>query len=314
MTDPAQPAPAVPDVSIIVVGLNASHFVEQCFTTVKAATWNGVTYDMVYVDNGSKDDTLAMMARVHPDVRVIANATNTGFCKAANQGAAASAGRHLCFLNDDVIVLDDAIARTVHGLDADPGVGVIGLRLLNLDRTDQWAGRRFPTMLNGLFARRSPIARFFPKAGPLRRYLYQDEIARGEPFDADWVSAAGLTVRRDVFDGAGRFDESYYYWHEAVFCSRVTARGHRVLLDPGARIIHYEGQGSGKRGYAARRWHVRDFHAGAYRAYVEEIKAPAGPGLRAVAWTLLQSRKALLLGLITLAEVAEGARRRIAPR
>lgn len=304
----------VPDVSVIVVGLNARAFVEQCWTTVKASTWHGLSAELIYVDNGSADDTLEMLARVHPDVTLIANATNLGFCRAANQGAALARGRHLCFLNDDVIVLDDAVARSVLHLDANPDVGVVGARLLNLDGTDQWSGRRFPTLLNGLFARRSRLARLFPDAPPLRRYLYRDEIVRGVPFDAEWVSAAGMTVTREAFEAAGRFDETYYYWHEAVFCHRVTGSGRRVVLDPGARIIHYEGQGSGKRSFAAQRWHVRDFHHGAYRAWAEELDRQAGRLQRLGVYCLLEARKILLLGTILAAETTERLRRGAARR
>ncbi len=293
------------DVSVIVVGLNARDFVRQCWTTVKSSGFAAMSYEMIYVDNGSKDDSVAVVRAEHGDVHVIENTDNLGFCKAANQGARAARGRHLCFINDDVIILDQALETLSRYLDDHPDTGIAGARLLNVDGTDQWSGRRFPTILNGLFARRSPIARMFPKAGPLRRYLYRDEIERGEPFEADWVSAAGMSVPRDIFFAAGCFDESYYYWHEAVFCDRVAAMGKRVMLHTDAKIIHYEGFGSGKRSHAARRWHIRDFHLGAYRCYVEHHKLGRFAPRKAVAYLLLESRKRLLLALNRVSEALQ---------
>jgi len=99
------------DVSVVVVGLNARGFVQQCWDTVKTAGFEGSSYEMIYVDNGSTDDTLAMLRERHPDVKVIANPSNLGFCKAVNQGAHLASGRYLFLLNDDVIVLDHAIEK-----------------------------------------------------------------------------------------------------------------------------------------------------------------------------------------------------------
>src|SRR5262249_46498848 len=65
------------------------------------------------------------------------------------------------------------------------------------------------------------------------------------------------------------FAEDYYYWHEAVFCDRVRRAGKRVFLDPRSRIVHFEGNGSGARPYVIKRWHIIDFHRGAYRCYCE---------------------------------------------
>ena len=67
----------------------------------------------------------------------------------------------------------------------------------------------------------------------------------------------------------GGFAEDYYYWHEAVICDRVRRKGKHVYLHPRSIIIHHEGKGSGTRPYAARKWHILDFHRAAYRCYCE---------------------------------------------
>jgi GT2 family glycosyltransferase len=164
--------------------------------------------------------------------------------------------------------------------DGDATVGVVGARLLNTDLTDQWSGRRFPSPLNGIFGRRSSISKIFPKAKVLTDYLYTDAVRVGLPFEADWVSAAALLVDRATFWGVGGFATDYYYWHEAVFCDRVHRRGKRVLLDPRSKIVHHEGKGSGRRPYPVQRWHIIDFHKGAFRCYCEHFgisrRSPAG--------------------------------------
>lgn len=286
------------DVAVILVGLNANAFVKQCIETVEKADWSRHTCGIVYVDNGSKDGSVEMVRSCFPGVRVIANDSNLGYCKAANQGARIADARHFYFLNDDTIVYPDALPVVIDFLDSHPGIGVVGSRLLNLDLTDQWSGRRFPSVWNGILGRRSWLSKLFPNARALTDYLYRDEVAAGVPFEADWVSAAALLVDRDTFARVGMFAEDYYYWHEAVFCDRVRRAGRKVYLHPGSKIIHYEGKGSGARPYPVQRWHILDFHRGAYRCAVEHYNLGRFNPARWLTAAALATRAMVLLAVV----------------
>lgn len=286
------------DVAVILVGLNANKFVKECIETVEKADWSRHTCEIIYVDNGSKDGSVEMVRSCFPGVRVIANDSNLGYCKAANQGARIADARHFYFLNDDTIVYPDALPVVIDFLDSHPGIGVVGSRLLNLDLTDQWSGRRFPSVWNGILGRRSWLSRLFPNARALTDYLYRDEVAAGVPFEADWVSAAALLVDRDTFARAGMFAEDYYYWHEAVFCDRVRRAGRKVYLHPGSKIIHYEGKGSGARPYPVQRWHILDFHRGAYRCAVEHYNLGRFNPARWLTAAALATRAMVLLAVV----------------
>lgn len=257
------------DISVVLVGLNARRFILECIASLRAAQWPDCSYEVIYVDNGSKDDSVASVRATHPDILLIANDSNLGYCPAANQGARIARGKYLFFLNDDTIVLDDAIARAMRTLQTYPDAGVVGSRLLNLDRTDQWSGRRFPSVWSAFLGRRSWLTRCFPDASPVVDYLCKQEVAHGEPFEADWVSAAAMIVSAHDFWNVKGYAEDYYYWHEAVFCDRMRAAKRKVLLDPQSCIVHYEGKGSGRRAYLVLRWHIIDFHRGAYRCFCE---------------------------------------------
>jgi GT2 family glycosyltransferase len=257
------------DVAVILVGLNAKDFVVGCLRTLESAVWRDVTHEVIYVDNGSSDGSADVVREAFPAVQVIENASNVGFCPAANQGARAVSSRYYYFINDDTEVVEDAIALLVEYMDEHPNVGTCGSRLLFPDGTEQYSGRKFPNAWSAILGRRSFLSRYLPNLAPLRDYLCKDELNRGEPFSVDWVSAAGQIVRPDAFSAIGGFAENYYYWHEAIFCHRLTQKGFDVVLHPGSRVIHYEGHGSGVRSPKIRRFHVINFHRGAYRCYSE---------------------------------------------
>ncbi len=283
------------DVSVILVGLNSAEFIRKCLESHATARWNGLSYEIIYVDNGSRDPTLQMLADQFPSVRVIANARNLGYCKAANQGAQIAAGRYLFFLNDDTILLEDAVPRLVAFLEIEPRAGVVASRLIYPDGSEQWSGRRFPSMLNALFGRRSILTRLFPRSPVAAQYLCKDQLASGVPFEVDWVSAAAMLVRREVYEQVGGLAEDYYYWHEAVFCDRVAKAGFKVYLHPQSTIIHYEGFGSGPRPHPVRKFHIVDFHRGAFRCYCQRYGLGLFHPLRWFAAAALGGRAAVLL-------------------
>lgn len=295
-TPPIAPGDSAPVViSVVLVGLNACKYIVECIASLRAAQWPGCSFEVIYVDNGSRDDSVAQVRTHYPDVALLANPDNRGYCPAANQGARIARGQYLFFLNDDTLVLGDAVARAMRTLQQMPDVGVVGSRLLNLDRTDQWSGRRFPTAWSAVLGRRSWLARWLPNAAPLADYLCKAEVARGEPFEADWVSAAALLVSTADFWAVGGFAQDYYYWHEAVFCDRMRAAGRRVVLDPQSQIVHYEGKGSGKRTYPVLRWHILDFHRGAFRCFCEHYGLSRLNPMRWLVGAGLFTRAGLLL-------------------
>jgi len=283
------------DVAVILVGINAKDFVKGCIESLQKAEWRGRTFEAIYVDNGSKDATCKMLASEYPWVTVIENGYNAGYCKAANAGARLAESRYYYFINDDTIVLNDAIGLLVDFMDEHPEVATIGSRLLYPDGSEQYSGRGFPTLMSSVMGRKSPITRFFPNAPWVRKYLCKDQLEKGEPFCADWVSAAGQIFRPSDFWKVGGYDETYYYWHEAVVCRRLADLGKKVMLHPGSRVIHYEGKGSGMRPYKSQKFHILDFHRGAYRCFCELSRVGKYHPVRYLVGSLLAGRAAMSL-------------------
>lgn len=283
------------DIGIVMVGLNTRDYVRKCLASIAASDWGRYTHEIVYIDNASSDDTVEVVRREFPDVRVVQNAENIGFCRAANQGSALVRARLLLHLNNDTVVYRDAIVRLASFLDARPEAGIAGCRLLNPDLTDQWSARRFPGSIHAICGRRSAFARWFPDAKVVRDYLFKDQLTGAEPFVVDWVGTPCLMVRSEVFRSVSGFPEDFYYWHEATFCSRVQHAGGSTWVVPQAKVIHFEGKGGGSRPYSVRRWHILDFHRGAYRFYVERYGFSRVNPARWLAAAGLGARAGLLL-------------------
>jgi GT2 family glycosyltransferase len=291
----------VTDIAVIIIGLNASRYVQECLTSLRRADWGRWTYEVIYVDNGSTDDTLAALETLYSDVKVIANPTNLGFCKAGNQGAAACDSNYYFFLNDDTLVEGYAVGMLADLFAKVPNLGVAISRLIFPDRTEQYSGRRFPSLANGFLGRRSILTRLVPNHKAVKRYLYKDELKQNEPFAIEWGSAAAMMFDRETFHSVGGFAEDYYYWHEAVICDRVKRSGKVIYLHPESVVIHHEGKGSGSRPFAVRKWHIVDFHRAAYRCYCEHFELSRMSVRRWFAALALLTRAASLLAATRIA-------------
>ena len=262
----------LPELGIVLVGMNTREYVRNCLRSLAESAWSMCSYSIIYVDNASHDDSVEVVRRDFPHVQVLENPENLGFCRAANQGSRAIRAKYLLHLNNDTLVYPEAIPQMVRFLDGHTDVAIAGCRLLNHDLTDQWSARRFPGGIHSFCGRRSAIAKMFPDIKPVRDYLFKDQLRKSEPFRVDWVGTPCMMVRSEVFHALGGFPEDFYYWHEAIFCQRVLRAGYETWVVPTAKVIHFEGKGGGARPYSIRRWHIVDFHRGAYRFHVESRK------------------------------------------
>jgi GT2 family glycosyltransferase len=254
---------------IVIVGMNTREYVQNCLRSLSETSWGACSHSIIYIDNASRDDTVEVVRRDFPEVQVVANQENIGFCRAANQGSREIHAKYILHLNNDTLVYPDALPQMVQFLDEHADVAIVGCRLLNHDLTDQWSARRFPGGIHSVCGRRSAIAKAFPEIKPVRDYLFKDKLRNPEPFRVDWVGTPCLMVRSEVFEELGGFPEDFYYWHEAIFCQRALRAGYTTWVVPTAQVIHFEGKGGGARSYSVRRWHIVDFHHGAFRFHVE---------------------------------------------
>src|SRR5687768_10473507 len=110
------------DVAIVVVSYNVRELLRACLGSIFAslARTPDLSAELWVVDNGSSDDSAAMVEREFPAARLVRADHNPGFSAANNIAIERSASRHVLFLNPDTEVRDDAISHLVRFLDAHP--------------------------------------------------------------------------------------------------------------------------------------------------------------------------------------------------
>ena len=239
------------DVSVVVVTWNALPYVGQCLESVRGE-------DVVVVDNGSKDGTVALVRERFPEVRLIEQ-ENKGMGGGNNAGMRAADGRYFLLLNSDAWVVDDGLAQLVAFADAHPEAAVVGPKLLNTDGTLQRSARGEPTLWS-LATEYLAIRKLAPHSGRLNP-LYRGDFDHDRVAEVDWLSGAALLVRREAADAVGLFDEDFFMFSEEVdWMTRFRRAGWKVLFYPDAEVVHVGGASHGGRMYVENlRGHLRFF-------------------------------------------------------
>ena len=101
------------------------------------------TFEIIIVDNASTDDTVNMIKKCFPEVKLITNHKNCGFAAANNQGLKWSQGEYILFLNPDTILHPKSLDILVKFMDSNEDVGACGPKLLNADGSIQNSVRCF---------------------------------------------------------------------------------------------------------------------------------------------------------------------------
>ncbi|MBN1310043.1 MAG: glycosyltransferase family 2 protein [Anaerolineae bacterium] len=236
------------DFGIVIVNWNTCDLLKRCLETVFASTGT-VTYRVIVVDNGSSDGSAKMVAEQFPHVLLLSGHGNVGYPAGNNLGlralgyhagdvAASDAPRYALLLNPDTELPSDVLAKMLCYLDADPGIGIAGPKLVLPNGQLDLACRRSLPTPEVAFWRMIGFSKLFPRSRRFARYnltyLDEDEIS-----EVDAVVGAFMVVRREAIEEVGLLDEAFFMYGEDLdWCKRIKEAGWKVMYYPHVQVMH----------------------------------------------------------------------------
>lgn len=199
--------------SVIVPTYNRCALLGDCLDALLRQ--NYPDYEVIVADDGSVDGTRELVRQQFPSVAYIADSHNHGSTRARNVGAAAAKGGLLLFTDDDCRAPSDWLRRHVQQY-SDEQTGAAGGPLLP------------------------------PEPGFCDRFYaahYHDELVQRRRLSIvqGWPRLVGgnMSVRREVFESIGGFDEDFpHQGFDADLARRILRAGHDVLWDPRLAVSH----------------------------------------------------------------------------
>lgn len=267
------------DLDIVIVNYNTAALLRDCLRSVFASQCN-FRWRVFVVDNGSKDDSAAMVRAEfephHSNLTLLVSPTNGGFafgnnlalrqicpfpdttniseleqkCRILQIGSQPQA-RYVLLLNPDTVVPPDAFQKMYDFMEEHSEAGVVGAKLVKGNgQLDLACRRSFPTPSVSLW-RMTGLSKIFPKNKLFARYnlTFLDSDTLNE---VDSVCGAFMWIRAEAVQQAGILDEDFFMYGEDLdWAFRIKQHGWKVFYNPATTVIHYKGESSKQRSTGA---------------------------------------------------------------
>lgn len=198
-------------------------------------TIHSVSYEIIVVDNASREDESAIIKARYPSVTTIRSRQNLGFSGGNNLGLEIAQGRYLFLINNDTYFESDGVQSLIDRLESNPQIGAVSpkIRFAFPPQYVQFAGY---TQLSSITMRNEPIGMGCPDNGSFET-----------PHPSPYLHGAAMVIKREVIDHVGLMPEVYFlYYEELDWCTAMTRAGYTLWYDPCCTVFHKESQSTGQ--------------------------------------------------------------------
>jgi GT2 family glycosyltransferase len=256
----------MPDVSAIVVNYNTGGYLETLVDGLERETVtrrDGArgSIEVVVVENASPSDQSAWLAPLERrGVTVVRSSQNLGYAGGCNLGARNAHGRHLLFLNPDVLLVPGCVDALVRHLDDHPECGQAGPRgWFDAHRFFYLPRIELPTLSMHVAEAWRRTSRARAEAFALRRTKNALRIwsAHG-PQEEPVLAGYAIMMPADFARELGPFDETFpLYYEDADLSRRVRSAGRECTLVPESEMVHLYNKSASQFAEEAMRKHDR---------------------------------------------------------
>jgi GT2 family glycosyltransferase len=208
-------------ISVIVLNWNGEELLDVCLKTLLKQTYSN--YEIICVDNGSKDASVPLVRRKFPEVRIIQLDENKGFTGGNAAGLQVATGEYIALVNNDTRADSGWLENLARPMRNDSKVGICASQLLiEGDGRIYSAGDGVTTAGVGF-----------------SRGLRQAPSSFLEPEDVFSACAGAVLYRRKMLNEIGFFDEEFFIYDEDTDLSfRARLAAWNCVYVPGATIYH----------------------------------------------------------------------------
>jgi GT2 family glycosyltransferase len=253
-------SPSAPVISIVIVTYNSVHYIKECLAAIEAQ--KEIPFEIILVDNNSKDTTVQIVKEEFPFVKIIVNNKNLGYAHANNQGIEQAAGKYVLLLNPDTQFTSGALYKMIKFMDSNSQYSGLAPKLLNPDGTIQSSLRELPSY-EILLWEFTGLSRIFPKHRRFARWR-MGYFDYNLILEVDQPMASCLLLKKAVFDQIGYFDETFpFFYNDVDLSKRMKLAGLTTIYFPQVEVYHHRGAST----RLVRSKMIWDWHIGLFRYF-----------------------------------------------
>jgi GT2 family glycosyltransferase len=225
------------DVGIIILNYNTHKYTIECVESVNSNTSNSIDYEIIVIDNGSKDEDFELLKNgLSPyNLSIKRSNINLGFSGGLQLGIDQLIAKYYFFLNNDTILQNDALSIFCKFYSENVNAGIIGGQILDADLDTQRSFNYLPTigikLLGHGFWNLLSETKY-----PSRSKSYDVPIA------VPVISGCAMFVSSENLNQIGGLDLNYFlYCEEEDLAVRMNKSGFVNYYIPKAKYIHHVG-------------------------------------------------------------------------
>ena len=221
-------------VSVIILNWNGEALLKEFLPSVIAHTPE-MLVDIIVADNGSTDNSVEILKKEFPAVRLILFDRNYGFAEGYNHAISQVESTYTVIINNDVEVTANWLDAPLHALEADNNLAGVQPKILNQKNKKKF---EYAGAAGGWIDKYGyPFCR-----GRVLHVIEEDCGQYDNPVNIFWASGACFFIRTEIFKKEGGFDARFFAHQEEIdLCWRLRARGYRLEYIPQSVVYHAGG-------------------------------------------------------------------------
>jgi len=222
-----------PKVDVVVLNYNGKKFLDDCFQSLRKTSYPAM--QVYLLDNGSTEDDVAYTREHYPEVEIILNPPNNGFCAAYNKALRQCTGNYFLCLNNDVTVKPDWLTHLVETAEADPRIGALQPKIVSFFDESKFEYAGSSGGMIDIYG--YPFLR-----GRVFDTIEDDHGQYNDVTDVFWTCGAAMFIRREILEEVGLFDEDIVHHMDEIDLNwRIQLQGYTCKVVPQSVILHYGG-------------------------------------------------------------------------
>ena len=219
-------------IAVVILNYNGVHWLQKFLNSVVEKSPEA---EVFVIDNGSTDNSVPFLNSNFPNLKLIVNTKNDGFCGGYNFGLNQICADYYILLNSDVEVSENWIMPVIEKMEKDKSIAACQPKIKSYHNKNK-------------FEYAGASGGFIDKYGyPFCRGRIFDnvEVDNGqydEEIEIFWATGACLFIRSSSFFEIGGFDNDFFaHMEEIDLCWRLKNKGYKIMCIPKSHVFHVGG-------------------------------------------------------------------------
>ena len=219
-------------IAIVILNWNGEKLLQQFLPSVIKYSENAVIY---VADNASTDDSIEIIKREFPTVKIIQNKDNFGFAKGYNEALQFVNEPYYALVNSDVEVTKNWLNPIVELFDNEPKTAIIQPKILDFKKKTHF---EYAGAAGGFIDKYGyPFCR-----GRIFETVEEDKGQYNDETEIFWATGACFFIRKDVYHELKGFDADFFAHQEEIdLCWRAFNLGYKTKYTSKSVVYHVGG-------------------------------------------------------------------------